>query len=51
MIRIRNFGTSSTGAMLAANQSLVMMNMSMSDSLMQLLMNEIAIEEADEETL
>jgi hypothetical protein len=37
--------------MLAANQSLVMMNMSMSDSLMQLLMNEIAIEEADEETL
>jgi len=37
--------------MIAANSRLALMNMSLSDSLMQLLMNELAVEEADEETL
>jgi hypothetical protein len=38
-------------ALVAANTRLALMNMSLSDSLVQLLMNELAVEETDEETL
>jgi hypothetical protein len=37
--------------MIAANTRLALMNMSLSESLMQLLLNEMASEEAEEETL
>jgi hypothetical protein len=39
------------GSLVMANYRLTLMNMSLSDSLMQLLMNELAVEETDEETL
>ena len=43
--------TSGPQALIAANTRLALMNMSFSDSLMQLLMNELALEESEEETL
>ena len=49
--RIRTFGTSSVGSLVMANSRLALMNMSLSDSLVQLLMNELAVEETEEETL
>lgn len=42
---------SSNGFMIPMNGSLVMMNLSLSDEIMQQLLTEIAIEESDEETL
>jgi hypothetical protein len=51
IIRLRSYGTSGAGVLIAANTRLALMNMSLSDSLMQLLMSELAVEETDEETL
>ena len=43
--------TSHSCALISANTRLALMNMSFSDSLMQMLMNELALEESEEETL
>ncbi|TNV84587.1 hypothetical protein FGO68_gene8202 [Halteria grandinella] len=48
---LRSMSTSHSMALVSANTRLALMNMSLSDSLMQLLMNELAVEETDEETL
>jgi hypothetical protein len=47
--RVRSFGTS--GLLVPLNGRLVLMNLSATDSLMQMLLNELALDDADEDIL